>query len=171
MTIEIIANTRDKQTHHAKLGLLLEQSTGRVRVCALNVHDFNIPPATLSMRLRRLLGQGATVSLVLGQSPALITDPKLRFEVKKFLLRLLEQGARIYWNHNLHAKVVVGEPPKGVPGNKCAIVSSANLTHTAFFKNYELGVYFENESHIDQIQDFLSLVLRRSKGVAYEDLV
>jgi len=57
-------------------------------------------------------------------------------------LRVLQDlGVRIQTVRNLHAKIVMVENKI----EKCLLVSSANLTDTAYNKNHEAGVYIQNE--------------------------
>jgi len=73
-------------------------------------------------------------------------------------LKTLEDlGVRIQTVRDVHAKIIMVENNQ----DKCLLVTSANLTHTAYHKNHELGIYFHNErediydSFAEYIKDLL----------------
>ena len=66
---------------------------------------------------------------------------------------LLEKGFKIFNYQNLHAKIYLFD-------NKKVLITSANLTNNALYKNYEYGVLIDNDSKIiDQIySDFVNMM-------------
>lgn len=72
----------------------------------------------------------------------------------KAIKQLMDKNVEVYNYQNLHAKIYLFDCKK-------AIITSANLTHGGFYKNYEYGIIIsENEQNIiDQIYaDFINMM-------------
>jgi hypothetical protein len=70
---------------------------------------------------------------------------------------LLEHGAKIRGIRNLHAKLYLF-------GSKRAIVTSANLTEAAFFRNHEFGFVSNENGIIERCREYFDALWNRAGG-------
>lgn len=138
---------------------LLKKPLTRVRILSLNIHEVYLTDGTiLGKMLERLLSADVRVTIVVGEYPK---DEK----VISFFKRLIEWGARIYYNSRVHAKTVLAEGE-----NVETIIMSANITPTGLHGKYEIGVHFPISGiNYDKIRDYVTGIIGspQTRGMEY----
>lgn len=122
-----------RQEYRDTLHRLLSSRPSKVRIVSYEVSDVKFDSGQkLSDLIRRLLGQGALVTVLVG---------KLDEDSEKFLSKVDSHGARVYIGRSrrVHAKVVSWE---GSSGEKI-LMGSANMTQGGLYDNYEVDVLLD----------------------------
>ncbi len=65
--------------------------------------------------------------------------------------QIIKDGHEVYFYKNLHSKVYIFD-------NKSVMVTSANLTNAGFYRNYEYGIYSDNEL-VDEVNTEFNNIL------------
>lgn len=145
--------------HRNAIFELLRGSPQRVRLTTRNLHDFDFDGGIkLSDEIVEMVNRGATVTIVVGESPddmekkaqeeeKVQKEPRYRRYLCS-LKRIVDTNrVNAYYHQRIHAKVLLAE----TEGSASAIVTSANFTPTGVKKNCEVGCYLrdlEGEPHM-----------------------
>lgn len=65
---------------------------------------------------------------------------------------------RVYISKYLHAKIYVFD-------NKCALITSSNLTMAGLNRNIEYGIFLDNDPHIELIVNDINEIIKDSKNI------
>ncbi len=76
-------------------------------------------------------------------------DKKQYFNLKRFLEMFPPGSVRL--NDNIHAKMLIVDERE-------VLVTTANLSQTGLYENYEIGVYAENPELAKRAKEFFELV-------------
>ena len=108
-----------------------------VRIMTMNLGDFYLKSGSdlFLTKIYRLLSAGVVVTILIGGRVE-----KFDQKTKSLLKDLVERGAKIYYNKNTHAKLILVNSKH----EKLVLITSANFTKTALYKNYEIGVEYLN---------------------------
>jgi len=149
------------QTEHGEaLTDLLTCNISRLQMFHHHVYDVQVyGEFRLSNLLKSLLADKRTVLIVVGEDPTIIKDPRQRQRVLDFFKDLMERGALVYvLNHHLHAKLIRCEQSE----RSRIIISSANLSDTAYRENLEVGVLIDDDVEADnKIKQFIQNIMSR----------
>jgi len=166
MRVKIVATS---EQHREVIARLLRSESRRIRMAFLHIYDEDllIDGIRLSRLLSRQLAANTKLTIIIGQLPA---DEKKREEVRSFLIGLEERGARVWINSAVHAKVLVVERQDGEPQ---ILISSANLSRTALYHNYELGIEIDKpeETLLYGVRDFFNGILGAKQTRRLEEYV
>ena len=146
--------------HGEALADLLTCNTSRVQILCLHVYDIQVSEDfRLSRLLNSLLADKRTVLIVVGEDPTTITNPRQRQRVLDFFKDLMERGALVYvLNRHLHAKLIRCEQSE----RSRIIISSANLSDTAYKENLEVGVLIDDDVEADnKVKQFIHNIMSR----------
>ena len=80
---------------------------------------------------------------------------------KDKLNALINRGAEVRYNNNLHAKMIFID-------SKTAIISSANLTKSGLSVNYEAGMVIRDKSYVKKALEFFNGVWKESKPLNFD---
>lgn len=137
--VTILCTKAEREIGEEHRQAILELLSGRplrVRILALSFHDFDVTnDRKFSEVLVRLMASGTTLTIIVGELPQ-----KMEKETKKFLQKITEYGARVYFKRNVHAKLLLAEESQRAH----ALVTSANFTKTGLRLNYEAGSYYRD---------------------------
>jgi cardiolipin synthase len=112
----------------------------------------------LTAELKPILSKGVKVRIITWPSyerrnfkgiEDVVEDKKQYFTLKRFLEMFPPGTVRI--NDNIHAKLAVVD-------EKEVLITTANLTQTGLWENYETGFWAENEKLASQAKDFFDVV-------------
>lgn len=157
MTSKVLLPQSD---HGEALADLLTCNISRVQILCHHVYDIQVyEDFRLSRLLNNLLADKRTVLIVVGEDPTTIIDPRKRLRVLDFFKDLMERDALVYvLDHRLHAKLIRCEQSKG----SRIIISSANLSDTAYKENLEVGVLIDDDVEADnKVKQFIHNVMSR----------
>jgi len=82
-------------------------------------------------------------------------------DLDKFRVLKETFGAKIKYNNNLHAKMVIID-------NSVAIISSANLTKKGLSVNYEAGVCLKDKNEVNKVTQFFNDIWKESKPLTQQ---
>lgn len=80
---------------------------------------------------------------------------------KDKLNALINRGAEVRYNNNLHAKMIFVD-------SKTAIISSANLTKNSLSVNYEAGMVIRDKDYVKKALEFFNGVWKESKPLSFD---
>lgn len=80
---------------------------------------------------------------------------------KDKLNALINRGAEVRYNNNLHAKMIFVD-------SKTAIISSANLTKNGLSVNYEAGMVIRDKDYVKKALEFFNGVWKESKPLSFD---
>jgi len=116
----------------------------------LNLRDVNICGQKLSRIIQHLLTKGTRVTIVVGELPEKEKD-------KKFFIRLLNGGAKIYYNKRVHVKLILIDRRS----YQEVLLMTANLTKTGLYRNYEAGILISrNRNFYNKAERFVKEILK-----------
>lgn len=173
MNIKVLAPIEDRSEHREAIWDLLKSKPRLTRILALNVHDVElVGDLTLQKAIRRLLDANLTVTIVVGERLEGGKNEEQRRRIEKvvgFLKDISDRGGNVHVQSKLHAKVVFVEEADAAD----ALVTSANLTTTALFRNYEAGVYFKDldSASLRKLKSFTNWIIGQSSTRSIEDVV
>jgi phosphatidylserine/phosphatidylglycerophosphate/cardiolipin synthase-like enzyme len=142
-----------RQEYRDTLQRLLTSRPSKVRIVSYEADDVKFDSGQkLSDLIRRLLGQGALVTILVG---------KLDVGSEEFLSKLDSNGAKVYIGRRVHAKVVSWE---GLSGEKI-LMGSANMTKGGLHDNYEIDVLIDppSTSTFTKLRDSLNSKIDSSR--------
>lgn len=166
MRVKIVSTS---EQHREVITRLLRSESRRIRMAFLHIYDEDLllDGTRLSRLLSRQLAADTKLTIIIGALPG---DEEKREEVISFLRGLEEQGARVWVNSDVHAKVLVVERRDGEPQ---ILISSANLSQTALYHNYGLGVEIDEleETLYIRVRDFFNGILGAKQTRGLEEYV
>lgn len=112
-----------------------------IRLVSPHIGDFQVLGENLMKKLVILRTRKSAAILLLLDKRSHNNYIKLHGDIPEEVKRLQDAGVRVQTIRNLHAKIVMVENRQ----EKCLLVSSANLTDTAYRKNHEVGIYIQSE--------------------------
>lgn len=135
--------------------LTSEKGSRRVRIMCSDVRDTQINSRKLFKILANLLAHGVEVVIIIGMG----SKPE-KLENRHFYEKLIDRGALIHHNRRLHVKTILLESR----GKKDVIIMSANITPTALYENYEMGVLLTDvEDYIyTEVSSYFNKILKLS---------
>ena len=89
-----------------------------------------------------------------------VEDRKQKFTLKRFL-EMFPHGV-VKLNDNIHSKMIIVDRQK-------ILVTSANLTQTGLWENYEVGVWAENEKLAQEGVDYFEMVWNSLESVDLDE--
>lgn len=152
---------------HPGRRLLLRSELGRsladVRQRAWLATPYFVPPRKLRRTLRHVARAGVDVRLLL-PGPRQHDHPAIRFASRRYYLRLLLAGIRI-WEYQptfQHAKVTLLDDGQ-------VQVGSANLDRWSWLRNHEVMIAAHDPALCTEVADWFERELLQSKEITLED--
>lgn len=132
VSLENLKLCTTRQEYRDVLHRLLTSRPSKVRIVSYEANDVKFDSGEkLGDLIRRLLGQGALVTILVG---------KLDEDSEKFLTKIDSNGAKVFiGGRRVHAKVVSWEGPSG----EKILMGSANMTKGGLHDNYEIDVLID----------------------------
>jgi len=125
-----------------------------IRLVSQHIFDFDINGVNIFQILRRLkTKKNARITLILDRKRYRDSKQEIKDEIQK----LEDVGVNFHTIRNLHAKIITVENNQ----EKCLLITSANLSHHAYFVAHEVGVYFHNyETIFDSFKKYITNLIR-----------
>ena len=109
-----------------------------LRLVSQHILDFDLDGISIFTILKRLkTRKNANITIILDKKTYRNTSQKVIFKLNE----LEDLGINIHIIRNLHAKIITVENNH----EQCLLVTSANLSHNAYFVAREAGIYFQND--------------------------
>lgn len=112
-----------------------------IRLVSPHIGDFEANGETLLEKLTVLRTKKNAAILLLLDRKSHNNYIKQHGDLPDEIKKLQDVGVRVQTIRNLHAKIVMVENKR----EKCLLVTSANLTDTAYHKSHEVGIYIQSE--------------------------
>lgn len=108
-----------------------------IRLVSQHIYDFSLDGTSIFEILRKLrTRKDASIALLLDRKRYQEASLAIKEEIQK----LEGIGVRFHTVRDLHAKIVTVENNQ----EKCALVTSANLSHHAYYESHEIGLYCQD---------------------------
>lgn len=130
-----------------------------IRLVSPHIGEFEVNGKSLLERLTVLRTKKDASVLLLLDRKAHNKYIKQHGDLPDEIKRLQDLGVRVQTIRDLHAKIVMVENKQ----QKCLLVTSANLTGTAYLKSHEVGIYIQSEREdiYDSFNKYVTKLLKK----------
>lgn len=140
--------------------LFLSKEVENEEVDTMFYFDYNIKSINLAHALLLLkLHNGVNVNLVTLPFNKMDVSPNYLRRTKKLLDFLDEIGCNIFFNTNLHSKLLLA--------NDLALLGSFNLTSSALYYREEIGVSIDDIGNLNTLEKYCTQVVHTSEPYGY----
>jgi HKD family nuclease len=136
-----------------------------VRILTYSIGQFVVNNSVSFLRkVRMLISSDVTVTVIFGRDPGRMSDERMQF-----LKELQNSGVKLYHNRRMHAKVILSK--RGTSYG--FLIGSANMTKTAFHKNYEMAIWGDvsHGATCDALESYVQRVLSAESTRPFSDYV
>jgi len=146
----------DRDLPNRLSSMLAYQRRGPIhlRLVSQHIFDFMLDGTSIFQILKRLkTKKNASIALLLDRKRYADAPENIKKEIQE----LEDIGVKFHKIRNLHAKLVTVENNQ----EKCLLVTSANLSHNAYHKAHEVGLYCQNhdESVFDSFKTYITRLI------------